>query len=79
MDGFIFMAFKSFPQTIFILFTGIPVAIAGGVWFQYLFGYNFSVAVWVDFISIFGIVDDDSVLITTYINDLLSKRRPGRP
>lgn len=71
----IFMAFKSFPQTMFILFAGIPTAIAGGVWLQYLFGYNFSVAVWVGFISIFGIVDDDSVLITTYINDLFGKRK----
>jgi len=50
-----------FPHTMFILFAGIPTAIAGGVWLQYLFGYNFSVAVWVGFISIFGIVDDDSV------------------
>ncbi|HHT9109479.1 MAG TPA: efflux RND transporter permease subunit, partial [Candidatus Wunengus sp. YC64] len=71
----IFMAFKSFPQTMFILFAGIPTAIAGGVWLQYLFGYNFSVAVWVGFISIFGIVDDDSVLITTYINDLFGVRK----
>ncbi len=71
----IFMAFKSFPQTMFILFAGIPTAIAGGVWLQYLFGYNFSVAVWVGFISIFGIVDDDSVLITTYINDLFGERK----
>ena len=71
----IFVAFKSIPQTMFILFAGIPTAIAGGVWLQYLFGYNFSVAVWVGFISIFGIVDDDSVLITTYINDLFGKRK----
>ncbi|HHT9138270.1 MAG TPA: efflux RND transporter permease subunit [Candidatus Wunengus sp. YC60] len=71
----IFMAFKSFPQTMFILFAGIPTAIAGGVWLQYLFGYNFSVAVWVGFISIFGIVDDDSVLITTYINDLFGEKK----
>ena len=71
----IFMAFKSFPQTMFILFAGIPTAIAGGVWLQYLFGYNFSVAVWVGFISIFGIVDDDSILITTYINDLFGVRK----
>ncbi|OHC01533.1 MAG: cation transporter, partial [Planctomycetes bacterium RIFCSPLOWO2_12_FULL_40_19] len=70
----IFIAFKSIPQTMFILFAGIPTAIAGGIWLQYLFGYNFSVAVWVGFISIFGIVDDDSVLITTYINDLFGKR-----
>ena len=71
----IFIAFKSIPQTMFILFAGIPTAIAGGIWLQYLFGYNFSVAVWVGFISIFGIVDDDSVLITTYINDLFGKRK----
>lgn len=71
----IFMAFKSIPQTMFILFAGIPTAIAGGVILLYLFGYNFSVAVWVGFISIFGIVDDDSVLITTYINDLFGERK----
>lgn len=59
----------------FILFAGIPTAIAGGVILLYLFGYNFSVAVWVGFISIFGIVDDDSVLITTYINDLFGERK----
>lgn len=71
----IFMAFKSIPQTLFILFAGIPTAIAGGIILLYLFGYNFSVAVWVGFISIFGIVDDDSVLITTYINDLFGERK----
>ncbi|MCF6157369.1 MAG: efflux RND transporter permease subunit [wastewater metagenome] len=71
----IFMAFKSIPQTMFILFAGIPTAIAGGVILLYLFGFNFSVAVWVGFISIFGIVDDDSVLITTYINDLFGERK----
>ena len=32
----IFIAFKSFPQTMFILFAWIPTAIAGGVWLQYL-------------------------------------------
>ena len=71
----VFMAFKSIPQTMFILFAGIPTAIAGGVWLQYLLGYNFSVAVWVGFISIFGIVDDNSILITTYINGLFGERK----
>lgn len=75
--GFIilFMAFRSFSQVLIILFTSVPTAIAGGILLQYLFGYNFSVAVWVGFISLFGIVQDDGVLITTYINDLFKDKK----
>ncbi|MCF6149004.1 MAG: efflux RND transporter permease subunit [Candidatus Kuenenia sp.] len=75
--GFIllYMAFRSFSQTLIILFTSIPTAIAGGILLQYFFGYNFSVAVWVGFISLFGIVQDDGVIITTYINDLFKEKK----
>ncbi len=75
--GFIilFVAFRSFSQVLIILLTSVPTAIAGGILLQYLFGYNFSVAVWVGFISLFGIVQDDGVLITTYINDLFKDKK----
>jgi len=35
-----------------------------------------SVAVWVGFIALFGVAEDDSVVISTYIGDLLEERRP---
>ena len=34
-------------------------------------GFNLSVAVWVGFIALFGVAEDDSVVMSTYIGDLL--------
>lgn len=70
----IYMNFRSIIKTIFI-FTAIPVTLAGGIWLLALSGFNFSVAVWVGFIALFGIAVDDGVLITTYLDDVFSERR----
>jgi len=40
-------------------------------------GYNVSVAVWVGFIALFGVAEDDSVVVSTYIGDLLKERPPN--
>ena len=37
---------------------------------------NISVAVWVGFIALFGVATDDGVLISTYIKQLMEKRKP---
>jgi Cu(I)/Ag(I) efflux system membrane protein CusA/SilA len=37
---------------------------------------NLSVAVWVGFIALFGVATDDGVLITTYIKQLMEKKKP---
>ncbi len=38
---------------------------------------NLSVAVWVGFIALFGIVDDDGVVMSTYLKQIFSERNPG--
>ena len=38
---------------------------------------NISVAVWVGFIALFGVATDDGVLISTYIKQLMEKKKPG--
>lgn len=38
--------------------------------------YNLSVAVWVGFLALFGIATDDGVLISTYIKQSFSRRKP---
>ncbi|HOX08970.1 MAG TPA: efflux RND transporter permease subunit, partial [Planctomycetota bacterium] len=43
----------------------------------HLEAYNLSVAVWVGFIALFGIVTDDAVVIITYLNQLFAGRAPG--
>ena len=59
-----------------MIFTAIPVALSGGVLLLALYGYNFSVAVWVGFIALFGIAVDDGVLMTTYLDQLFKERNP---
>lgn len=70
----IYMNFRSIIKSVFI-FTAIPVTLAGGVWLLAFSGFNFSVAVWVGFIALFGIAVDDGVLMTTYLDDVFRERR----
>ena len=51
----------------------------GGVHLRSLFQVhtiNLSVAVWVGFIALFGVATDDGVLISTYIKQLMEKKKP---
>jgi Cu(I)/Ag(I) efflux system membrane protein CusA/SilA len=38
-------------------------------------GVNLSVAVWVGFLVLFGVVDDDGVVMATYLEDVFEERR----
>lgn len=70
----IYMNFRSLIKSLFI-FTAIPVTLSGGVWLLALSRYNFSVAVWVGFIALFGVAVDDGVLMTTYLDDVFRERK----
>ena len=74
----IYINFRSMSKSMFI-FTAIPVTLAGGIWllaaYHMLKGFNFSIAVWVGFIALFGVAVDDGVLITTYLDDVFKKRK----
>ena len=41
-----------------------------------LYHYNFSVAVWVGFIALFGVAVNDGVLITLYLDQVFHSRKP---
>ncbi|MBI5573049.1 MAG: efflux RND transporter permease subunit [Elusimicrobia bacterium] len=71
----IFMCFKSHRNSL-IIFTAIPVTLCGGILLLAIYGYNFSVAVWVGFIALFGVAVDDGVLITTYLEQVFGERKP---
>ncbi len=57
-----------------ILF-GVLVAASGGFIMLALWGVNLSVAVWVGFLVLFGVVDDDGVIIATYLEGVFKDRR----
>ncbi|MBI1783898.1 efflux RND transporter permease subunit, partial [Candidatus Sumerlaeota bacterium] len=52
----------------------VPGALAGGVLFQTLFGYNFSVAVWVGYIACFGMATETGIIMLVYLRDAISQR-----
>lgn len=52
-----------------IIYFGVLVSAAGGFILLALWGANLSVAVWVGFLVLFGVVDDDGVVMSTYLED----------
>jgi Cu(I)/Ag(I) efflux system membrane protein CusA/SilA len=56
----------------------VPFALSGGVYLQYLLGYNFSVAVWVGYIALFGTAIQTGVVMVVYLEEMLMKRREER-
>ena len=56
----------------------VPFALTGGVFLQYLLGYNFSVAVWVGYIALFGTAIQTGVVMVVYLQEALDKKRAER-
>ncbi|QDV20462.1 Cation efflux system protein CusA [Gimesia panareensis] len=70
----IYLSFQDFAISA-IVFSGIPVAFAGGMIAVAWMGVDMNTAVWVGFIALFGIAVDDGVVMATYIQQTL-KRQP---
>jgi Cu(I)/Ag(I) efflux system membrane protein CusA/SilA len=50
-------------------------AMSGGLILQWILGYNFSVAVWVGYIALFGIAVETGVVMVVYLHEALQHRR----
>ncbi len=57
-----------------VIFFGVLVSASGGFIMLGLWGANLSVAVWVGFMVLFGVVDDDGVVMATYLEGLFRER-----
>lgn len=57
-----------------VIFFGVLVSASGGFLMLYLWGANLSVAVWVGFLVLFGVVDDDGVVMSTYLEKVFDGR-----
>ena len=53
----------------------VPFALTGGVFLQWFLGYNFSVAVWVGYIALFGTAIQTGVVMVVYLQEAVAKRR----
>jgi len=53
----------------------VPFALTGGIALVWALGYNFSVAVWVGFIALFGTAVQTAVVMVIYLKEAVEKRR----
>jgi len=58
-----------------VVMLSIPFALIGGFWLIWLLGYNMSVAVAVGFIALAGVSAEIGVLVLTFIDQAISRRR----
>ena len=54
-----------------LMMLAVPGALAGGVIFQFLFGFDFSVAVWVGYIACFGMATQTGIVMLVYLRQAI--------
>ena len=70
----LYLNFRNLSITM-VVFSGIPVAFAGGMIALAVMGVETNTAVWVGFIALFGIAVDDGVVMATYIQQVLARTK----
>jgi len=69
----LYMIFHSVAESAVLIFPTL-YALTGGLILQKLLGYNFSVAVWVGYIALFGIAVETGVVMVVYLHEALNRR-----
>jgi Cu(I)/Ag(I) efflux system membrane protein CusA/SilA len=69
----LYMVFHSVIESAILIFPTV-YALTGGLILQWLLGYNFSVAVWVGYIALFGIAVETAVVMVVYLHEALDHR-----
>lgn len=69
----LYLVFHSVTEAAVLLFPTL-YALTGGLILQKLLGYNFSVAVWVGYIALFGIAVETGVIMVVYLQEAIDRR-----
>jgi copper/silver efflux system protein len=69
----LYVLFQSVTETAVLIFPTL-YAVTGGLLLQYIMGFNFSVAVWVGYIALFGIAVETGVVMVIYLHEALDRR-----
>lgn len=73
----IFVAFGSLRQAV-LVYTGIPLAVTGGIFALWLRGMPFSISAGIGFIALSGVAVLNGVMLVTYFNQLREQGRSVR-
>jgi len=74
----LYMLFGSVAETLVLLFPCV-YALTGGLLLQWMLGYDFSVAVAVGYIDLFGIAVETGVVMVIYLDEALDRRLAAGP
>jgi Cu(I)/Ag(I) efflux system membrane protein CusA/SilA len=70
----LYLTYGSFLNAAQVLLA-VPFGLAGGIYLLYALGYNFSVAVWVGFIALFGTAVQTAVVMVIYLEEAVTRKR----
>ncbi|MGH8021469.1 MAG: efflux RND transporter permease subunit, partial [Opitutaceae bacterium] len=71
------MTFRSASEAAHVILA-VPFALTGGVFLQAILGFNFSVAVWVGYIALFGTAIQTGVVMVVYLEEAVARKRAAR-
>ncbi|HEX2330624.1 MAG TPA: CusA/CzcA family heavy metal efflux RND transporter [Candidatus Angelobacter sp.] len=75
----LYMVFHSVTEALVLIFPTL-YAMTGGLLLQWMLGYNFSVAVWVGYIALFGIAVETGVVMVVYLHEAMERHlASGQP
>ncbi|HEU4521280.1 MAG TPA: CusA/CzcA family heavy metal efflux RND transporter [Thermoanaerobaculia bacterium] len=57
-----------------LVMLSVPFALIGGVYLMWIYGFNWSVAVWVGFIALYGVAVQTGVVMVLYLHEALDRR-----
>jgi Cu(I)/Ag(I) efflux system membrane protein CusA/SilA len=69
----LYFTYRSAKEALHVLLA-VPFALTGGVFLLKYLGYNFSVAVWVGFIALFGTAVQTGVVMVIYLDEAVRKQ-----
>ena len=70
----LYLTYRSFIEAAHVLLA-VPFALTGGVYLLYALGYNFSVAVWVGFIALFGTAVQTGMVMVIYLEEAVERKK----
>jgi copper/silver efflux system protein len=69
----LYLTFHSVSEATIVMLS-VVYAMTGGVILQWMLGYNFSVAVWVGYIALYGVAVQTGVVMVVYLHEALDRR-----
>jgi len=70
----LYLTYQSALEAAHVLLA-VPFALTGGVYLVWLLDYNFSVAVWVGFIALFGAAVQTGIVMVVYLEEAVQRKR----